>query len=124
MAQWWQERGCATRGCDGTVDAGVRHVRCDPCRRVHQLGKDADAAWDRRARRRAEINDRRVREGLLPYPDQQATTTRVRTPNWDRHGNETDETPRLTARQAADLRRALDGLDRAVTEVRRALGPG
>lgn len=125
LAQWWeQERGCATRGCCGTVDAGVKHVRCDSCRRVHQLGKDADAAWDRRARRRDKADERRDRAGLASYPDQQAQRARVRTPNWDRHGNETDATPRLTAAQARSLRVALDNLELQVRLVRRALGPG
>lgn len=119
---WNQRRKCLGCPYGGSVEPGVRHVRCDDCRKDHTRAKAADAQWDRRARKRAEADDRRRREGRVLLNDPQVRP-RVRTPAWDQYGHEVAPTPRLTPTEAQALRVALDDLDRAVRQVRKALDP-
>jgi len=104
----------------GAVSLPGPHVRCQQCRDDHRTGKAADAQWDARQRRRDAVNDRRVRQGLFPYNDLRVRD-RERTPSWDRHGRVLREPPRLTAHDVAEIRRALDGLDKATAAMRAAL---
>lgn len=104
----------------GNVSVPGPHVRCQRCRDDHKTGKAADAQWDARQRRRDAVNDRRVRQGLFPYDDRRVRD-RQRTPSWDRNGRVMREPPRLTAHDLAEIRRALDGLDKATAAVRVSL---
>lgn len=122
MPDWKKRRKCLVCPYGGHVEAGVEHVRCDACRADHARGKAADAQWDRRARRRADREDQRRREGWAYVPDRQVRP-RDRTPTWDRHGNEVDDTPRLTPTETRRLRLLLEELDRVVAQVRDALEP-
>ncbi len=122
MPDWSKRRKCPGCPADGWVEPGVEHTRCDACRESHRKSKEADAQWDRRARRRAEKNAERVRKGQPAWPDSQVRP-RERTPDWDRYGREVPGTPRLTPTQAQALRYALDRLDQAVAGVRAALDP-
>lgn len=117
---WNQRRKCPGCPYGGSVAPGVRHTRCDACRADHTRAKAADAQWDRRERKRTEADDRRRREGRVFMPDPQVRP-RTRTPAWDQYGREVQPTPRLTPTEAQALRVALDDLDRAVRQVRKAL---
>ena len=122
MAERERRRGCQDCPYGGWAEPGSQHVRCARCRADHARAKAADAQWDRRARRRAEANDRRRRLGLT-VADESLIRPRERTPAWDQFGREIGPSPRLTPSQAETLRGALDRLDRAVADVRRALDP-
>lgn len=122
MADWDERRRCPGCPYDGTVDPGVRHIRCAGCRKDHTRAKAADAQWDRRARKRAADDAARRAKGLKPYGDAHIRPRR-RTPTWDQYGREVRTPSRLTPAEAQDLRDALDALGRAVAQVRRALDP-
>ena len=122
MAEGERRRSCPDCPYGGWTEAGARHIRCDRCRADHARAKAADAQWDRRARKRAEAVERRRREGRAVTPDL-LVRPRARTPAWDQFGREIGTVPRLTPLQAQALRGALDRLDRAVADVRKALDP-
>lgn len=92
MVDWNQRRTCPGCPYGGSVEPGVRHTRCDACRADHTRAKAADAQWDRRARKRAEVADRRRREGRVVMPDPQVRP-RKRTPTWDQYGREVHSSP-------------------------------
>ncbi len=104
----------------GNVSLPGDYVRCQRCKDDHKTTKAADAQWDARQRKRDAVNDRRVRQGLFPYDDLRVRD-RQRTPSWDRNGRVLREPPRLTTHDVAEIRRALDGLDKATAAVRAAI---
>ena len=104
----------------GAVSLPGAYVRCQRCKDDHKAGKAADAQWDARQRKRDAVNARRVRAGLFPYDDPRVRD-RERTPSWDRYGRALREPPRLTAHDLAEIRLALDGMDKATAAMRAAL---
>ena len=113
-------RPCLECPYGGLTEPGSPHVRCLRCRREHATAKAADAQWDRRARNRQQVNDRRRRDGYPEFVDQ-LVRPRERTPSWDQRGRPVAGPPRLTALQAQDLRHALADLIRAANAVHAAL---
>lgn len=106
----------------GNVSLPGPHVRCQRCRDDHRTGKAADAQWDVRQRRRDERNARRTRQGLFLYNDRRVRDRdRDRTPSWDRNGRVLREPPALSNHELAEIRRALDVLDKATAAMRAAL---
>lgn len=104
----------------GVVAPGVRHVRCDDCRRQHRTDKAADAQWDRRQRERDAQDRRRAALGYGPANDP-LVRPRKRTPSWDRYGREVG-TPHTSEVDLPALRAALAQLDVATKRVRTLLG--
>ena len=126
MVDWDQARKCP--GCPnerdpdgGTVQPGIRHIRCKKCRAKHTRDKAADAQWDRRRRQREADYARREARGERVY--RVRTKPRKYTPTWDQYGREVQPGPRLTGPEVERLRFRLTTLEQAIADVRAALDP-
>ena len=126
MVDWGQPRKCP--GCPydgqpsgGTVEPGVRHIRCKKCREQHTRDKAADAQWERRRRLREADYARREARGERVYRPK--AQPRRFTPTWDQYGREVQPGPRLTGPEVQRLRQSLTRLEQAVADVRAALDP-